>query len=94
MGRRLLDPLTELCYAWYTDSVTSTNDITSLQLHSLQGFVLASALFRQLQGTLCKAVSVVGIDVNALRSRIHLQASLPFAPGLGPRKAKVGRTQA
>eukprot|EP00927_Polykrikos_kofoidii_P033971 TRINITY_DN28813_c0_g1_i1.p1 TRINITY_DN28813_c0_g1~~TRINITY_DN28813_c0_g1_i1.p1 ORF type:complete len:1906 (-),score=338.66 TRINITY_DN28813_c0_g1_i1:99-5756(-) len=86
-ARFIQDPLSETCQLWHERH--AENGVLSLNLHRLQHALprdrLASALMVPIQETLAKS----GLHVNRLRRSQHLCSTAAFAPGLGPRKARL-----
>lgn len=86
LARALQDPLAAHLQLW-SDHPGSPNLLLHLKYHRLQELLLRERLETTLLQAAVTTVAGVGVDVNAIRKRPHLQPLLQFVPGLGPRKA-------
>lgn len=104
IGRRTLHPIAEIAACWYKpasdrnagdldmgadDALANANDILSMQLHPLQKMVPQALLLAALEKTLVQVVNEVGVELNDIVNRPHLQAQLSFVAGLGEHKASA-----
>ncbi len=81
IGRRVLDPVSELSACWYQDSVSGAYDIQALSLHPLQDRVPLSMLLSALNRTFVSIVNALGVDLNKIVHRPYLSAPLQFVCG-------------
>jgi len=88
LGRRLLNPLAEFCYAFYVSPNTGKLDLLSLTLHPLQSLVPNDMMLQELGRLLLETVNKVGVELNSVVSRPFLAPQLNFVAGLGPLKAR------
>lgn len=94
MGRLILDPISELAGFWYQDEEAQRSDnsnsreILHLNLHPMQTMVSPAALLQSLERSFVRIVNYVGLDINKVVNRPHLQSTAQFICGLGPVKAK------
>jgi transcription elongation factor SPT6 len=82
IGRRLNDPLTEIAGLFNTN-----NDILCFKYHDLQGMLPVDYFASIVEQSFVKIVNQVGVDINRIMNAKHLQSTLRFVGGLGPRKA-------
>eukprot|EP00771_Trimastix_marina_P001044 gnl/Trimastix_PCT/2089.p1 GENE.gnl/Trimastix_PCT/2089~~gnl/Trimastix_PCT/2089.p1 ORF type:complete len:1618 (-),score=369.71 gnl/Trimastix_PCT/2089:90-4475(-) len=83
IGRRLLEPMAEICALF-----NPQKEILCMRLHSLQSDVDQDLLLQHLESVACHVVSHSGVDPNLCAAHHHLSAPLQFIAGFGPRKAK------
>jgi len=88
-ARFIQDPFAETAQLWHEKP--EHNQLFQLSLHRLQHAVPREMLQRALLEPLTSVLSKVGVDVNKIRRVPHLASVLPFASGLGPRKARLFR---
>jgi len=89
IARYAKDPLGEITYTWSVASDVGVfgTEMLFLNVHPLQRFLPKTALLREYERTICRAVAEVGVDINLSCKYDHLHGLLSFVPGLGPRKA-------
>ena len=95
LGRYAKDPLAEITNIWGVISQTGNFGIEMLflNIHPLQKVLPRHTLLKAFERVLIDAVAAVGVDLNAAVEFSHLQGTLQFIPGLGPRKALAFRNQ-
>jgi hypothetical protein len=87
LGRSVLSPLEELAAAWCESPTTGVNEILSLRLHPSMA-VVGAALLPALRRVLVDVVNKAGVDLNRVLRHPHLNGTVQFVCGLGPRKAR------
>ncbi|CDR96431.1 SUPPRESSOR OF TY 6 (SPT6)-RELATED protein, putative [Babesia bigemina] len=83
MARWYIDPVAETLNLW---SQNSTNLLLKLNLHPFQHVISQEKLQEYLECTLVHMVCHFGVDINRVKNSKHLEATLQFVAGLGPRK--------
>eukprot|EP00736_Rhodelphis_marinus_P000835 Rmarinus@m.21630 len=83
IGRRLQDPLQELC-----GLCTQDDDFFKMQVHPFQRLVDVNEVRTETEYAFVDAVNRVGVDVNFSLKHPHARYLLQFVCGLGPRKAR------
>ncbi|GIX62185.1 transcription elongation factor SPT6 [Babesia caballi] len=83
MARWYIDPLAETLNLW---SPNTTNLVLKLSLHPLQHLISQEKLQEYLESTLVQVVCEFGVDINRIKNAKHLESTLQFVAGLGPRK--------
>ncbi|KAK1933025.1 hypothetical protein X943_001882 [Babesia divergens] len=83
MARWYIDPLSETMNLW---NQNDTNLMLKLDLHPFQNMVSQEKLQEYLESTLVHVVCELGVDINRIKNAKHLEATLQFIAGLGPRK--------
>ncbi|ORM41074.1 Suppressor of Ty 6 -like protein [Babesia sp. Xinjiang] len=84
MARWYIDPVSETLNLW---NPNGSNLLLKLNLHPLQHLVSQEKLQEYLEATLVQVVCEFGVDVNRMKNAKHLESTLQFVAGLGPRKA-------
>ncbi|EDO07755.1 transcription elongation factor SPT6 family protein [Babesia bovis T2Bo] len=84
MGRFYMDPVSETINLWNNKG---NNLLLKLSLHPLQHLISQEKLQEYLEATLIQVVCDCGVDINRIRTSKHMEATLQFVAGLGPRKA-------
>ena len=80
------DALSEILNLWSQDG--NANGIFSMALHPLQRLVNSKALENALEQVAVECVNDVGVDINRIIEHPHLEKTLSFVCGFGPRKAQ------
>ncbi|KAK1444859.1 transcription elongation factor Spt6 [Babesia gibsoni] len=83
MARWYIDPLSETLNLW---NPNDTNLLLKLDLHPFQSLISQEKLQEYLEATLVHVVCDFGVDINRIKNSKHLEATLQFVCGLGPRK--------
>eukprot|EP00929_Paragymnodinium_shiwhaense_P076635 TRINITY_DN39433_c0_g1_i1.p1 TRINITY_DN39433_c0_g1~~TRINITY_DN39433_c0_g1_i1.p1 ORF type:complete len:1894 (-),score=517.53 TRINITY_DN39433_c0_g1_i1:113-5794(-) len=86
-ARFLQDPLAETCQLWHDNP--TLNSLLELPLHRLQRALPKKTAADALALCLSEIVGKAGVHVNRLRRSQHVRSMAIFAPGLGPRKARL-----
>eukprot|EP00931_Biecheleriopsis_adriatica_P115117 TRINITY_DN90956_c0_g1_i1.p1 TRINITY_DN90956_c0_g1~~TRINITY_DN90956_c0_g1_i1.p1 ORF type:complete len:1956 (+),score=491.78 TRINITY_DN90956_c0_g1_i1:121-5988(+) len=81
------DPWAEACQLWH--ELPDENGLFSMKLHRLQQELPREMLTRTITRTLQEIAVKTGLHVNQVRRSKHLESTIAFFPGLGPRKAKL-----
>ncbi|CEM39901.1 unnamed protein product [Vitrella brassicaformis CCMP3155] len=84
IARYVQDPTSEILNLWGDHDV---NPLLHLKLHPLQNMIPREKLEDALLQPIMSIVNKVGVDINLVRDHAHLQGTLRFVCGLGPRKA-------
>jgi transcription elongation factor SPT6 len=84
LARRLQNP-----EAMVAEVFSRPENIRSLQMHALQRFVRADRLERAVTNEIITAVNRSCLSIFAVLDHVHLEPSLQYICGLGPRKAKA-----
>jgi len=102
LGRYAQDPVSEVAYVWakradeslpgvraaLASGVTACPaDLLSIRFHGLQGEAPQRLLYAAAERVMVEVVNGVGVELNLAASRPHLNGTLQFVAGLGPRKA-------
>mmetsp|Transcript_9073 Transcript_9073/g.33463 ORF Transcript_9073/g.33463 Transcript_9073/m.33463 type:complete len:1362 (-) Transcript_9073:4213-8298(-) len=82
LGRYLNDPLSEIARLFNQEG-----DLFYMKIHPLQDMLRRSQLSRWIEQAFIRVVGQVGVDLNRAAMHRHLQSTLQFVSGLGPRKA-------
>ncbi|GBE59503.1 transcription elongation factor SPT6 [Babesia ovata] len=83
MARWYIDPVAETLNLW---SQNSTNLLLKMNLHPFQHVISQEKLQEYLECTLVHMVCHFGVDINRVKNSKHLESTLQFVAGLGPRK--------
>lgn len=88
-ARFMQDPIAEACQLW--DERPEENGLLTLHLHRLQQVVQQDRILQTFRYALMEVVAKAGVNVNRIRRSAHIGSVLPFAPGLGPKRAPMFR---
>eukprot|EP01130_Rhizamoeba_saxonica_P014788 TRINITY_DN6498_c0_g1_i1.p1 TRINITY_DN6498_c0_g1~~TRINITY_DN6498_c0_g1_i1.p1 ORF type:complete len:1391 (-),score=418.40 TRINITY_DN6498_c0_g1_i1:106-4233(-) len=84
LGRRLIDPLTEMA-----GLCNRQKDILCMNLHPMMKMVDSELLNARLERVFQSVVTAIGVDINRVMSHTWQSPMLNFIPGLGPRKSSL-----
>lgn len=84
MARWYIDPLSETLNLW---NPNDTNLLLKLDLHPLQNMISQEKLQEYLETTVVTVVCDCGVDISRIKNSKHLESTLQFVAGLGPRKS-------
>ena len=87
LGRLIQNPLEETLNLW--NERIEKNFCLKIYLHPLQNLVNQKLLYNSLELKAIEAVNKIGVNINRAFEFNHLQSSLQFINGLGPRKSQL-----
>ena len=86
LGRLIQNPLEETLNLW--NERIEKNFCLKIYLHPLQNLLNQKLLYNSLELKAIEAVNKIGVNINRAFEFNHLQSSLQFINGLGPRKSQ------